>query len=255
MGKAITHFFSQQPFYFLKFQMKLLLLLLIIISTVVFIIQNQQPVAIYFLGTSAKTALLTLEFSVGIWVILFSISGILTSLIMQFLNQLSSSYSPRNFTFFPQLPKLSEYSPFSKKADWGKTSQRNWDKIEQEFEEEDSWDIEKPPTESTFTRRELEQKIQEEEEQATNFEVQQFPKKASRQGSVYSYTYRELRDSEDGSLFNESVKPPPKKQENPKSKSKNVDQIYDANYRILTPPYRNDQEYSNFDQEEDQDWI
>ena len=235
--------------------MKLLLLLLIIISTVVFTIQNQQSIALYFLGTSTQTALLTLEFPVGIWVILFSISGILTSLIMQFLNQLSSPSSPRNFSALSQAFKLSKFSPFSKKADWGKRYQRNWEKIEQEFEEEDSWDIEKPPTESTFTSQKLEQKIQEEEEQATSFEVQQSPKKASRQGSIYSYTYRELHDSEDGPLFNESIKPSPKKQENPNSKSKVVDQIYDANYRILTPPYHNVQESSNFDQEEDQDWI
>lgn len=225
--------------------MKLLLPLLILVATVVFFIQNQQAVTLYFLGINAKTALFTLTFPVGLWVILFSISGILTSLIIQFLNQ----FSP-----------LSESSPSSKKSGWGNPSQRNWGKIEQGFEEEDGWDIENPPTKPTFTREKLEQKLQEEEEQAAGFEVRQSPRKAFHQGSIYSYTYRERHDfedsdSEDSSLFQESVKPPPKKQETLELKNKTVDQVYDASYRVLTPPYRKEQESSNFDQEEDQDWI
>ncbi|XHU95987.1 MAG: LapA family protein [cyanobacterium endosymbiont of Rhopalodia gibba] len=236
--------------------MKLLLPLLILVATVVFLIQNQQAVTLYFLGINAKTALFTLTFPVGIWVILFSISGILTSLIIQFLNQ----FSPRNFTFPHQSSQLSESSPSSKKPGWGNPFQRNWGKIEQDFEEEDGWDIENPPTKPTFTREKLERKLQEEEEQAAGFEARQSPRKAFHQGSIYSYTYRERHDSEDSdsedsSLFQESVKPPPKKQETLELKNKTVEQVYDASYRVLTPPYRKDQESSNFDQEEDQDWI
>ncbi|XTZ20051.1 MAG: LapA family protein [cyanobacterium endosymbiont of Rhopalodia fuxianensis] len=246
--------------------MKLLLPLLILVATVVFLIQNQQAVTLYFLGINAKTALFTLTFPVGIWVILFSISGILTSLIIQFFNQ----FSPRNFTFPPQSSQLSESFPSSKKTGWGNPSQRNWGKIEQDFEEEDGWDIENPPTKPTFTREKLERKLQEEEEQAAAFEVRQSPRKAFHEGSIYSYTYRERHDSEDSdsedsdsedsdsedsSLFQESVKPSLKKQETLELKNKTVDQVYDASYRVLTPPYRKEQESSNFDQEEDQDWI
>ncbi|BBA80254.1 hypothetical protein RGRSB_1888 [cyanobacterium endosymbiont of Rhopalodia gibberula] len=234
--------------------MKLLLPLLILVLTVVFLIQNQQTVTLYFLGVSANTALFTLTLPMGIWVILFIVFGILTSLIIQFLNHFSSSLSSRNSTFPPQSSQLPESSPSSKKIDWGKTSQRNWGKIEEDFEEEDGWDIEEPPTKPTFIREKLERKLQE-EERATGFEVQQSPRKASRQGSIYSYTYRELHDSEDNSLFQKSVELPPKKQETLESKNETVDQVYDASYRVLTPPYRKDQESSNSDQEEDQDWI
>ncbi|MGP0127760.1 MAG: LapA family protein [cyanobacterium endosymbiont of Rhopalodia musculus] len=235
--------------------MKLLLPLLILVSTVVFLIQNQQTVTLYFLGINAKTALFTLTLPVGIWVMLFSVFGILTSLIIQFINQFSSSFSSRDFTFPLQSSQLSGSSPSSKKTDWGKTSQRNWGKIEEDFEEEDGWDIEKPPRQPTFTREKLEQKLQEEEDRTTDFEVRQPPRKASRQGSIYSYTYRELGESKDSPLFQESVDPPPKKPEILESENKTVDQVYDANYRVLTPPYRKDKESSNFDQEEDQDWI
>ncbi len=245
--------------------MKLLFLLLILVSTVVFLIQNQQPIDLYFLGVNTQTALFTLKLPIGIGVILFSIAGILTSLIIQFLNQFSASSSSRTFT--PpsprreppkppsQPPEPSEFSSSSKEADWGKMPQKNWEGIEQEIEEEDGWDIEKPPTEPTFTREKLERELQEGEEQTTDFEVQQPPKKTAHEGSVYSYTYRELRESEDSPPFQESVKPPPKKPETPRSKNQTVDQVYDANYRILTPPYPNDQESSSLDQEEDQDWI
>ena len=235
--------------------MKLLLPLLILVSTVVFLIQNQQTVTLYFLGTNAKTALFALSLPVGIWVMLFIVFGILTSLIIQFINQLSSSLSPRDFPFYPQSSQVSGSSPSSKKNDWGKTSQRNWEKIEQDFEEEDGWDIDKPPTQSTFTRETLEQKLHQEEEQTTSFEVRQPARKAFRQGSIYSYTYRELHDSKDSPLFQKSVEPSSKKPEILESKSKTVDRVYDANYRVLTPPYRKDQESSNFDQEEEQDWI
>jgi uncharacterized integral membrane protein len=235
--------------------MKLLLTLLIIVSTVVFLIQNQQAVTLYFLGINAKTALFTLTLPVGIWVILFSIFGILTSLIIQFLNQFSSSFSLRNFTFPPQFSQLSESSPSSKKAGWGNQYQRNLGKIEQDFEEEDGWDIENPPTKPTFTREKLKRKLQEEEEQATVFEVRQPPSKAFHKGSIYSYTYRELHDSKNTPLFQESVKSTPTKQDTLELKNQTVDQVYDASYRVLTPPYRNEQESSSFDQEEDQDWI
>ncbi|XLQ11653.1 MAG: LapA family protein [cyanobacterium endosymbiont of Epithemia adnata isolate EadnSB Bon19] len=235
--------------------MKLLFTLLIIVSTVVFLIQNQQAVTLYFIGINAKTALLTLTLPVGIWVILFIIFGILTSLIIQFLNQFSSSFSLRNFNFPPQSSQFSESSPSSKKAGWGNQSQRNWGKTEQDFEEEDGWDIENPPTKPTFTREKLERKLQEEEEQSTVFEVRQPPRKAFHKGSIYSYIYRESHDPKDSPIFQESVKSPSKKQDTLELRNKTVDQVYDASYRVLTPPYRNDQESSNFDQEEDQDWI
>ncbi|WP_267384290.1 LapA family protein [Cyanobacterium sp. uoEpiScrs1] len=234
--------------------MKLLLLLLILVSTIVFLIQNPQPITLYFLGINAKTALLTLTLPVGIWAFLFIILGFLTSLIITLINQFSSSFSLRGFTFPLQASQFSNSSPSSKKFDWGKTSLRNWGKPEQEFDEEDAWDIEEPPTNSTFTCEQLEEP-QAEEERATDFEILQSPKKVSCQGSIYSYTYRELRDSENSSLLRESVKPPPKKPETLKSKNKTVDQVYDANYRVLTPPYCENQKSSNCNQEEDQDWI
>ena len=243
--------------------MKLFVLLFILVSTVIFLIQNQQPIVLYFLGTNPQTALFTWKLPIGIWVVLFSSAGILTSLIIQWLNQ--SSQSSASKTFMPpprreplnpseQRPQPSDSPTSSREADWGAMPQRNWQGMEQESTEEgDDWDIEKPPTERTFPREELERQLQEDE--AINFEVQQPPKKASRQGSVYSYTYRELREFEDSPPPQDSVQPPPKKPGTPRSKSNTGDQVYDANYRILTPPYRNSQESSTFDDSEDKDWV
>lgn len=242
--------------------MKLLLLLLILISTIIFLIQNQQPVVLYFLGTNPQTALFTLKLPIGIWVLLFSAGGMLTSLIIQFLNQSSKSSTPKTLTAPPrreppnpsyQRPQPSDSSPTSKEVDWGAMPKKNWEGTEPELtEEDDGWDIEAPPTQQTLPREKLERERQEEE--VTDFEVQQSPTKASRQGSIYSYTYRELRESEDSPPPQESVQPPPKKPETPRSKSNTGNQVYDANYRILTPPYQTPQE-SSADDEEEQDWV
>jgi len=74
--------------------MQWLVLLLLFGSGFVFFLQNKQPITLFFLGNNAKVALFTLTFPLGLWVILFIVAGIITSLILQFFNAIARPVLP-----------------------------------------------------------------------------------------------------------------------------------------------------------------
>lgn len=67
--------------------MWLIVLGLMLIGTVINVLQNQQPITLYFLGTDSNTALFSLQLPLGIWVVLFTLAGIITSALIQFLRR------------------------------------------------------------------------------------------------------------------------------------------------------------------------
>ena len=93
--------------------------------------------------------------------------------------------------------------------------------------EKGDWNTE----ESAAKRENFDRSLKEDE--SKTFEVPQEPKTASRSGSVYSYGYREPKDKGVGK----------------------TEQVYDANYRVITPPYRQNAEQQTDEDESDQDWI
>lgn len=206
---------------------------------------NGQPITLYFLGNSPQTALFSLSWPLAVWILLFMLAGVITGLIIQIFHQFSApspSRRPRQ-RFEPPSPRRSAFK--TQKPDW-----------EQEIPNE--WDIEEPPETSTQPRYsspsppqpEIQDRFKAEkppepslssefEENSpiappmTDFEVPKSPKQTSREGSVYTYTYHsEKRDR--------PVKP-------------SSDQVYDAPYRVITPP---DEKNDNFDeQSEEEEWI
>ncbi|HAC63883.1 MAG TPA: hypothetical protein DCF68_10180 [Cyanothece sp. UBA12306] len=237
--------------------MKILLPLFILVSTIIFLVQNQQPVVLYFLGTNAQTALFTIQLPIGIWVVLFTAAGILTSLILQFLNRSSpaTTRKPLNPPPRQKPPKTpsseSSSSESSEELDWGKMPQTNWEgTVPETIDEEDDWNIEEPPIKPTVPREQRQSRSPLDDR--GNFERQQPPSKVSRQGSMYSYTYRELSDEKEEIPSPQSS---PTKEPKP-GKNKADNQIYDANYRIITPPYREPEDSSDPKQDqEDEDWL
>ncbi|WAL62330.1 hypothetical protein [Thermocoleostomius sinensis] len=71
----------------------------------------------------------------------------------------------------------------------------------------------------------------------TDFEAKQEPETQRQSGSVYSVSYRRA----DGSTSPLPPPPPPPPRPNPNSVSK-PSEVYDAEYRVITPPYRPDLE-------------
>jgi hypothetical protein len=71
----------------------------------------------------------------------------------------------------------------------------------------------------------------------SQFEVPQQPKSESRQGTIYSYTYKDPRDRQKASHTESSEEKP--------------DGIFDVNYRLLNPPTRPTEDLV----EEDEEWL
>ncbi len=80
--------------------------------------------------------------------------------------------------------------------------------------------------------------------------MQKPPKAASQEGTVYSYTYRELSDR----ISSEPSEPPPQPKKQSSSSQPRKD-VYDAQYRIITPPYRASQEPNDQDEDNEENWI
>ena len=119
------------------------------------------------------------------------------------------------------------------------------------MDEDDEWNIEQPPTETTVPRP----KLNDTPPKEPTFEVQKPPQTESHEGTIYSYTYRELRDRPD-SLSEPDVTPPSTQTEETRSpKSPPNNQVYDANYRIITPPYKTPSDDSGDNDEDEESWI
>ncbi len=239
--------------------MRLIILLLALIGTVILLVQNQQAIALYFLGTDSETALFSLKLPLGVWVILFAMGGILTSLFIQLLTrsprQLTAKQPSKPRPRSQDTPETPYQRPQEKRSDWEVPPKPEWEDTVKEVEDDDEWDIEEPPIEQTIPR-----KSSPLEETRSEFEVQQPPKTVSREGTVYSYTYRELSDRVSSPPPSDPVPlDQPHEDRDPQVEKKPPatnpgGEVYDANYRIITPPYQPSQDRSP-DEEEDETWI
>ncbi len=68
--------------------MRGLLFLGLTATGLIFFLQNRQPVTLFFLGTSQQTALASLTLPLGLWVVIFTTVGIVTSVIINGLSRI-----------------------------------------------------------------------------------------------------------------------------------------------------------------------
>ncbi|MDY7022869.1 MAG: hypothetical protein SWJ54_16235 [Cyanobacteriota bacterium] len=218
--------------------------------------QNLSPtVSLVFLGSQSPA------FPLSFWIVMAIAVGVILALLIWGLFQMSATGStvsrrspsrspkppvqPMGFTSKPDVEPETSYSTTQNYATTSTTSSsstqskstrsttRNnddWETevrpIPQSWEEED-WglDEEEPaystPSETRLEKEPLSEVFEEFEESSEpepphrdNYEVEQKPKRESWSGSVYSYGYREGGDTGVG-----------------KSES-----VYDADYRVITPP-------------------
>ncbi|EAZ91040.1 hypothetical protein CY0110_27550 [Crocosphaera chwakensis CCY0110] len=228
------------------------------IGTGIILLQNQQPIILYFLGTDEETALFALNLPLAIWILIFTLAGIISSFLIQLFTRSSRVLSfnkPRNSR--PRSPEPAE-TPYQrpepkKKSDWETPPPPEWEN-NSETQEDDAWDIEEPPEEKTIPRNPS--TVQ---DTRSEFEKQQPPRTVSQEGTVYSYTYRELSDRSDRVASEPPPNPPKSEQSEDKTPPPppNGD-VYDAQYRIITPPYQPSQESNDEDEENEEDpenWI
>ncbi|NEP01109.1 MAG: YihY/virulence factor BrkB family protein [Symploca sp. SIO2E9] len=155
--------------------------------------------------------------------------GVITSFCLQFLSYLPKGYStrshrvvgavpPRHGSFRREKPQSDSYKrdiPYnspppqqpagSRFSDWEESVSKDW-----EFEEPAQIPSSQQPDINSDYSGETRFST------STSYEVKQEPKTSSQNGSVYSYSYRDTEKSGVGK----------------------ADDIYDANYRVITPPYK-----------------
>ncbi len=192
--------------------LKSLLLIISLITLVIFMIQNRQLITIVILNRP-----LTLALPLGIWVIIFIIAGLVTSGIIKLLNPVEI------------IPVADTYSSPSSK----RSNPVNKYKNDEDLEDEDEWNIEEPPVEKT--------PIQDRFQKSSRAEI--FNQEEREKQREREFTFKENQPQQTSSPPNNYEKKEPSTPQ--KSQRKKKDDVYDANYRIITPPYHQNVEESS----------
>lgn len=199
--------------------LKSLLLLISLITLVIFIIQNRQLITIVILNRP-----LTLALPLGIWVIIFMIAGFITSLLIKLLNPVEI------------IPVVDTYSSPSSKV----SNKGNNYKNDEDLEEDDEWNIEEPPVEKTPIKDRFQKSSREE-----IFNQEEMEKQREKEFEFKENQTPQTSPLPDNNYEKKEASMPPKSSPPPrKSQRKKKDDVYDANYRIITPPYHQNPEES-----------
>ncbi|MDJ0735349.1 MAG: LapA family protein [Nostocaceae cyanobacterium] len=218
---------------------RLIIFGLILVGLMFLLVQNLSPVLpVFFLGMQTKALPL------GLWILCSTAAGAVTSLLITSLFKLSN-------LFIEEPQPTRERSRFTSRRNQQIPSQETTTrrpsspppKSDRDFRDnpleddwdtyrgtDDDWGFEDTP-ESTTTAQKTQTQTRTQVQEPKNYEGQQEPKSSYKSGSSYSYSISEPENSGVG-----------------KSES-----IYDADYRVIIPPYRppaSPQVESN----DDEDW-
>jgi len=178
---------------------------------------------------------------VAMWMLFATAAGALTSVFITSLFKISNYFvrqprqtrfksttaSPRTKTIFekePTPPSTSQPPPASKTENTSSDGFDDWNTNNQD----DDWNYDENPREASNTRHQSE-----EFSKSKTYERPQKPQSSSQSGSVYSYNYREPKNTAVGK----------------------TESIYDADYRVIIPPYQPPTTNQvNNDDDDDDDW-
>lgn len=214
---------------------RIALLFLVIGGLVLFAFSNLSPVLpLVFLGM--KTPVLPLAAWIGIAIA----SGAITSFFLQSLSYMHWGYSTqtleerdyvpsRSRSFRRESPEEPAPEPQTRYAPPPPETPTKRDGSDWEERVDEDWDFDEESAAPTSYQQDFERdrSMGTPHSERSSYEVKQEPKTASQTGSVYSYSYRESTESGVG----------------------RTDAVYDANYRVITPPLQ-----KTPDPEEDDDW-
>jgi hypothetical protein len=225
--------------YFLVIFMSLIRLILLVAvlgALTLLLIQNWSTViALTFLGIKTQ------PLPISMWMLLATTAGALTSLCITNLLRISvylggkqrptriksATAAPRSQTTYrkqPTPPPASPPPPASKKTTTSSDEYDDWNTNTND----DDWNVEENPREEFNPRQQTPEFTE-----SQTYERQQQPQSSSSSGSVYSYNYREPKNTAVGK----------------------TESIYDADYRVIIPPYQpptaNEANDNNDDDEDD----
>ena len=214
----------------------LVVLIVIIGGLALFAWQNWSPsLQLTFLG------LKSVSLPISIWILGALVAGVITYLLIYgifefsnyFFNQNLQSVKPtsRKFQYQDQPGESKDkYSHYQETSNYQSSFNLNKDlELREEEENIDDWEQEPPKISNSWDSSTQEQVIGDTQKSVSqdstekNYEVKQEPEIESWSGSVYSYGYREPSDSGVGQ----------------------TESLYDADYRVITPPPPQDQSTPN----------
>ncbi|MDB9316158.1 LapA family protein [Nodularia spumigena] len=198
---------------------RLILLVAVLGILTLLLIQNWSPVlALVFLGVR------TLPFPLAMWIFFSTAAGAFTSLIITTLLKVSNYFgepqpqrpytsagtSPRAKATSREEPQPPPYRTSTAASPTESTPSNAFDDWETNDSRNDDWDFDEQqpeaPTPSPQTPPVRD---------SQTYERQQEPQSRSQSGSVYSYNYREPKNTAVGK----------------------TESVYDADYRVIIPPY------------------
>ncbi|MEG3437095.1 hypothetical protein V0288_08195 [Pannus brasiliensis CCIBt3594] len=218
--------------------------------------QNLQAITLIFFG-----GVMTVTLPIALWVLLFTGAGIISSLTLQFLYSFGRPLArPREVDRTGPRPSPSSIpprQPYAINEDSRSTvpptvppASRPRDDWERDSNADD-WNVEVPPEQPTRIQEPeirdrvedrtriqepaVQERVQDRsiaDEKPADSENSPPPAPRERTAAVYSYSYRTARQT----------------------RGESGDTVYDANYRIITPPDR-EETGTPANPDEDEDWI
>ena len=218
---------------------RIVLVVLVVGGLTLFAFSNLSPVLpLVFLGRTM------VPLPLAAWIGGAIAAGAITSFCLQILSSLQRGYPTRSFEEPREIPRRTRVSsrdseeptpesqtPYTPPSPPPPPPKAPTSREASDWEEPVStdWDFDEEPAAQTANRKDFDQErpMTTPTADSTNYEVKQEPKTTSKSGSVYSYSYREPSESGVGK----------------------TEAVYDANFRVITPPYQKPPE-----PEEDDDW-
>lgn len=202
--------------------------------------QNLGVITLVFFG-----GIMTVKLPLAVWVLLFTLAGIISGLTLQFLYSFgrplaAPKASPpiANNPTVPPPPPRPSYIQDTAASAWG----NDWER-----ESGDDWNFDTPPLRRSSGQAEKPTTIQDREEfpprvadeekvdpeRIRRADFVKPPSDSSQTGSVYSYSYRTAKQT----------------------RAEKADQVYDVNYRIIKPPAQDQNQDREVNKGDEEEWI
>ncbi|TRU84457.1 MAG: hypothetical protein EWV54_17890 [Microcystis novacekii Mn_MB_F_20050700_S1D] len=186
--------------------------------------QNLAVIPLVFFG-----GIMTVKLPLAVWVLLFTLAGIISGLTLQFLYSFGRPLAAPKAS--PPIGNNPTVPPPSPRPTYIQDTAASAPDNDWERDRDDDWNFDTPPEKPTT--------IQEREgfpPRVADREKENFvkpPSDSSQTGSVYSYSYRTAKQS----------------------RGEKADQVYDVNYRIITPPAEDENEDRGVNKGDEEEWI
>ncbi|MBD2622920.1 hypothetical protein H6G48_15050 [Microcystis flos-aquae FACHB-1344] len=186
--------------------------------------QNLGVITLVFFG-----GIMTVKLPLAVWVLLFTLAGIISGLTLQFLHSFGRPLAAPKAS--PRIANNPQVPPPSPRPTYIQDRAASPPGNDWERDSGDDWNFDAPPEKPTT--------IQDREEfpprvaygEKANFVKP--PEDSSQTGSVYSYSYRTAKQT----------------------RGEKAEQVYDVNYRIITPPAQDENQEREVNKGDEEDWI